>query len=260
MAHGAPVAGVHAAAEAVDCFVTLQTMMHKLLASAPELLQQLDGATTNSARCQMLNIDDEFGTVKKCLFTVVTTAPEPTVPSSYIITEIPAKIPVSQHNTLLVDTDIAATPNPCISSEHPQTDMIVDAETARITQGNNPDTDTVHVVSPHIAPSNTVTPAGKRKKVTVPVNQIDLRRSRRLAGLSVGFKDQAVANRAQLRINQFAARKDLFSAFDYEINDPSAPAPPELLVSTIQAIATKKCQIPPREVSTEALTSTSHAD
>ena len=49
------------------------------------------------------------------------------------------------------------------------------------------------------APSSAlmISPAvNKRKKVNAPLDVQDLRRSRRLAGLSVGFKDWAAANKA----------------------------------------------------------------
>jgi hypothetical protein len=41
------------------------------------------------------------------------------------------------------------------------------------------------------------------------------------------------------------------------IIDDSTPPPPELPLDTIQTIATKRCQVPPSEVTEEALTSTS---
>jgi hypothetical protein len=41
------------------------------------------------------------------------------------------------------------------------------------------------------------------------------------------------------------------------IIDEAAPPPPELPLRTIQTIATKRCQVPPSEVTKEALTSTS---
>ena len=48
------------------------------------------------------------------------------------------------------------------------------------------------------------------------------------------------------------ARK-LSSGFEHEIGDPTASPPPELPLETIQAIATKQCQIPLERVSREKL-------
>ena len=90
----------------------------------------------------------------------------------------------------------------------------------------------------------------KRKKANVPLDVNDLRRSRRLAGLSVGFKDEAATNKAKYINN---CKKNLNTEFDHKIRDPSAPPPPELPLGTIQAIATKQCLIPPEEVSEEKL-------
>src|SRR4051812_23131035 len=82
----------------------------------------------------------------------------------------------------------------------------------------------------------------KRKKVNAPLDVQDLRRSRRLAGLSVGFKDQAAANKAKTMSN---CKKNLSADFEFELRDPHVAPPLELPLATIQAIATMQCQIPP---------------
>ena len=106
------------------------------------------------------------------------------------------------------------------------------------------------------APSSAlmISPAvNKRKKVNAPLDVQDLRRSRRLAGLSVGFKDQAAANKAKKMTN---CKKNLSADFEFELRDPRAAPPPELPLATIQAIATMQCRIPPEEVSGEKLKAT----
>jgi hypothetical protein len=43
MAHGAPTANAQPAVEAFECFIAMQDMMHKMMASAPEILKKLEG-------------------------------------------------------------------------------------------------------------------------------------------------------------------------------------------------------------------------
>ena len=98
-----------------------------------------------------------------------------------------------------------------------------------------------------------ISPAvNKRKKVNAPLDVHDLHRSRGIAGLNVGFKDQATANKAKSMSN---CKKNLTADFEYELRNPQASPPPELPLATIQAIATKQCQIPPEEVSRKFLSS-----
>ena len=66
----------------------------------------------------------------------------------------------------------------------------------------------------------------------------------------MGFKNEAAVTKAK---NLSMCKKNLNAEFDYEIVDPTARPPPELPIDTIQAIATKQCQIPPEEVSGEKL-------
>ena len=90
----------------------------------------------------------------------------------------------------------------------------------------------------------------KRKKNNAPLDVNDLRRSRRLAGLSVGFKNEAAAVKAK---EWDQCKKNLSSEFEHVICNPEAGPPPELPLETIQAIAVKQCLIPPEEVSGEKL-------
>ena len=102
-----------------------------------------------------------------------------------------------------------------------------------------------------IVPAIASTPAiNKRKKVNAPLDVNELRRSRRLAGLSVGVKNEAAPNKAK---KMDKCKKNLNSEFEHEIRDPTASPPPELPLNTIQAIATKQCLIPPEEVSEEKM-------
>jgi hypothetical protein len=73
---------------------------------------------------------------------------------------------------------------------------------------------------------------------------------------------QQVSTRIEVRRHHKTVKKNKkgmskSSNFTAMIIDNAAPPPPELPLGTIQAIATKRCQIPPSEVTEEALTSTS---
>ena len=189
----------------------------------------LEGVAVVSTRFQLINVDDAHGPVKKCLLTVVTeTPPEPMI-STVMISE---------------ELDISETSAAALSPRH-EPDMspaILDF------MASNPN-------SPYAGP--TAPPAilsihvvNKRKNANAPLDVNDLRRSRRLASLSVGFKYEAAANKAK---NISNCQKNLNTEFEHEVRDPTAPPPPELPLGTIQALATKQCMIPPEEVSEEKL-------
>lgn len=93
----------------------------------------------------------------------------------------------------------------------------------------------------------------KRKQPPIDVKEV--RRSRRIAGLGVGYKDKAVANQANMNNGKIVktAKKNLSLEFDVEIIDPAAPPPLELPISDVQAMGMNQCQIPPSEMSVEKL-------
>jgi hypothetical protein len=98
-------------------------------------------------------------------------------------------------------------------------------------------------------------------------NVSEVRRSNRLADLNAGFKDKGAADKATgkearkemtvtKKISKTAkkqTKKNLNVSFIAEVLDSSAPPPPELPLSTVQAIGVQQCQIPPSEVSDEKL-------
>ena len=113
---------------------------------------------------------------------------------------------------------------------------------------SNPNSASARLTAPSAIPS--IHEVNKRKKANAPFDVNDLRHSRRLAGLSVGFKNEAATNKAKGISN---CQKNLNTEFEHEVRDPTAPPPPELPLGTIHALATKQCLIPPEEVSEEKL-------
>jgi hypothetical protein len=109
-------------------------------------------------------------------------------------------------------------------------------------------------------------PANKRKKACAR-NVSEVRHSNRLAGLNASFKDKDAADKAAgkdvkkdkiltkkiSKNSKKTTKKNLNVSFTAEIVDSSAPPPPELPLSTVQAIGVEQCQIPPSEVSDEML-------
>lgn len=214
-------------------------MVSKIMASAPDILNQLAGSTVISTRCQLINVDDDHGTVKKCLLTVTTdnfvAPPAPTATISELLE-------VDEHITI-------AGPEHLDMSVLQGNDLTVNDTTSQALDVSVDQGTEINA----LATTTQATPAvNKRKKVDAPLDVLDLRRSRHLAGLSVGFKDQAAATKAK---NQINCKKNLAAEFEYELHDPLAAPPPELPLATIQAIATQQCQIPPEEVSGEILKS-----
>jgi hypothetical protein len=118
-----------------------------------------------------------------------------------------------------------------------------------------------------------ITPAYKRKNDEAPVDVKEVRRSRRIAVITAGYKDKNAADAALAReaekdmqksnkaekekgkkkATSKTTRKNLSHEFEADVVDKSAPPPPELPIKTIQAIAVDQCQIPPSEVSEEKL-------
>lgn len=100
--HGAAPAANHLqhAVEAMDCFVALQDMMSKLMVSAPDILNKLEGMTVTAAKCQMMDVTDEFGNIRKCRFFVYTEEQPAPFISNCTITEITEPTVDSTHNSI----------------------------------------------------------------------------------------------------------------------------------------------------------------
>ena len=185
-------------------------------------------------------MDEEHGPIKKCLMTVTTVVPQEPFVSSVVISELPRHSEfseLSEYSETVSISEPEQVPSPAmldfIASNH-----------------NSP----VHgppLVPADPPPAAANSPAvNKRKKNNAPVDVNDLRCSRRLAGLSVGFKNEAAAVKAK---EMARCKKNLSSEFEHVICNPEAGPPPELPLETIQAIAVKQCLIPPEEVSGEKL-------
>jgi hypothetical protein len=92
----------------------------------------------------------------------------------------------------------------------------------------------------------------KRKK-TCARNASEVRHINRLAGLSASFKDKDAADRAAgidaekgkakkiIKNTKKTIKKNLNVSFTPEIVDSSAPPPPKLPLSTVEAIGVQQC-------------------
>jgi hypothetical protein len=100
-------------------------------------------------------------------------------------------------------------------------------------------------------------------ETTQPTNadETTVRCSKRIATINAGYKNASAKECAEkkeaMTVKKNKKGKNKSSEYTAMIIDDDAPPPPELPLGTIQAIATKSCQVPPSEVTEEALTSTS---
>ena len=78
-----------------------------------------------------------------------------------------------------------------------------------------------------------------------------VRRSDRLAGLKAGFKEKPPT--VLVIREEGGTSKNLSQEFETHIIDPSAPAPPLLPTSLLQAIGSGSCQMSSRMISDEEL-------
>jgi hypothetical protein len=113
-----------------------------------------------------------------------------------------------------------------------------------VPQTNNSDSDVVVISEP--AHFNK-----QKRKQAAPRDVSTVRRSRRIANKTVGYKDKASAS-AAISIKGVQPL-NLGSRFEATVNDQQAAPPTGLPTETMQAIGTKFCQIPPGEVSYAAL-------
>jgi hypothetical protein len=196
----------------------------------------------------MIDVTAEEYSERKCVVTVFTAQQTPANESSVIISEI-------YDNQ---DNAAAVLPSQILSTEE-----IPDVTMSDVVHGTN----------------TTVmeTPVGKRKNEQVPVDVKEVRRSRRIAVISAGYKDKEAADAAmarelekeqQIEAGQGkgkgkekekkkaatkGAKKNLNTEFDVDIIDKTAPPPPELPIKIVQNIEVEQCQIPPSEVTDEKL-------
>ncbi|KAM0869792.1 hypothetical protein ACQ4PT_040437 [Festuca glaucescens] len=100
----------------------------------------------------------------------------------------------------------------------------------------------------------------RRKKATVPTTVTAVRRSRRIAGVTLGYKyiasaiaagavDDAITEPEQ----ETDEAEDMVNEYEAVAVDASADPPPHLPLETVQAIAVGHCKMHPGDVSEEAL-------
>jgi hypothetical protein len=112
-------------------------------------------------------------------------------------------------------------------------------------------------------PTASHVPRVRSKKSAAPLDVTNVRRSKRLADLTTGYKTEEAKDKAEKKIQLITQKKrkskkakELMQEFKAKIIVSRAPPPPELPIGTIQAIAVNQCHVPPSEVIEEALTST----
>jgi hypothetical protein len=239
---------IEPAVEAVDALAAYHSMLTDVLSAFPDALGKLGNENVTGARIQIIDVTAEEYSERKCVVTVFTAQQTPANESSVIISEI------------YDNQDNAAAVHP---SQFIPTEEIPDV-----------------TMSDAMYETNTTvieTPVGKRKNEQAPVDVKEVRRSRRIAVISAGYKDKEAADAAMARelekeqqnearkgkdkgkekekrkTSAKVAKKNLNSEFDVEIIDRTAPPPPELPIKIVQNIAVDQCQIPPSEVTDEKL-------
>jgi hypothetical protein len=248
MVHTPPQASVQSnhnqdiepAVEAVDALAAYHSMLTDVLSTFPDALGKLGNENVTGARIQMIDVTAEGYSERKCVVIVFTAQQAPANKSSIIISEI---------------YDSQATTSAVLPSQ---------GLTGNDTFDDIPD---VAISDAMYVSNNTVmdTPVGKRKNEQAPVDVKEVRRSRKIAVISVGYKDKEAADAAMARElekeQQNEARKgkdkgkekekkktsakvdkkNLNSEFDVEIIDRTAPPRPELPIKIVQNIAVDQC-------------------
>jgi hypothetical protein len=225
------------AIEAADSFSAMHRLVSDIMHNAPVIMEQLNPEQINAMRVQLVDVHDGVNVQKKSVLTIFTSANSATPKPTCTITEVP-------------DYDS-------------KTDTI--SETSYQTDELNTMMDTP-ICSIDVTHSEIPLPANKRKKACAR-NVSEVRHSNRLTDLSAGFKDKDAADKAAgkdvmkekpvtkkiSKTLKKSTKKNLNVPFTAEVMDITAPPPPELPLSTVQAIGVQQCQIPPSEVSDEKL-------
>ena len=147
----------------------------------PAILEQLSSSSVISPRCQLISVDDEHGPIKKCLLTITTELPNEPVVSSVMISEL-RELSENSESTSMQNPEQVLSPT--------MLDFMVSNQNSPADGPSHELANDLHVVV-------TSSVVNKRKKVNAPLDVNDLRRSCRLAGLSVGFKNEVAANKAK---------------------------------------------------------------
>jgi hypothetical protein len=229
MVHTPPQASVQSnhnqdiepAVEAVDALAAYHSMLTDVLSTFPDALGKLGNENVTGARIQMIDVTAEEYSERKCVVTVFTAQQAPANEFSVIISEIYD----NQDNAAAV-----------LPSQFLSTEEIPDVTMSDAVHGTN----------------TTVmeTPVGKRKNEQAPVDVKEVRRSRRIAVISAGYKDKEAADAAMARelekeqqidagqgkgkgkekekkkATTKVAKKNLNSEFDVDIIDRTAPPSP----------------------------------
>ncbi|KAM0910337.1 hypothetical protein ACQ4PT_014230 [Festuca glaucescens] len=88
----------------------------------------------------------------------------------------------------------------------------------------------------------------RKKKEKPPVDVSKVRRSGRIAKLNAGYKDGKPDD-----VSESESSVDLGPVFEAQVLDETAPPPPHLPLTTLQALGTGPCQMHPSDVSEDSL-------
>lgn len=159
--HGALAANMRVAVEATDCFIALHNMIKHAISAAPYIPDNLSAQTVSGIRCQIIDVDDALGVIRKGVMTVTTIQEREIAPSQCFITEImeECSLPNTVSSVMVQNIPTQETSN------------ALEQSTRQINQSKN-------------------------RKQKAPIIVAEVRRSKRIVGLSAGFKDQEAATKA----------------------------------------------------------------
>jgi hypothetical protein len=215
--HATPAADIQPMIEAVDSFNALHIMVQNVLDKAPDILNAINPTVITGAKIEFVDVDNSKNLETKCMLRIfaVTAAPKET--SSVSITEI----------------------------SEPEDPMLLDSATSH--------------ADLYTANSGSVNMNIQAPVPTQPshADESTVRHSKRIAVINGGYKNASAKEKAETKeaktVKKNKKGKNKSSEFTAMIIDDAAPPPPELPLCTIQAIATKRCHVPPSEVTEEAL-------
>jgi hypothetical protein len=217
----APATDIQPMIEEVDSFNALHTMFQNVLDKAPDILNAINPTVITGAKIEIVDVGNGENSERKCMLRIFVVTAAPKEASSVSITEI----------------------------SEPQDPMLIDSATSH-------------------ADLNSATSGSVSMNYQAPItiqpphaDETTVCRSKRIVVINAGYKNASAKEKAETKeaktVKKNKKGKNKSSEFTAMIIDDAAPPPPELPLCTIQAIATKRCHVPPSEVTEEALTSTS---
>jgi hypothetical protein len=207
--------------EAVDSFNALHTMVQNVLDKAPDIINAINPTVITGAKIEFVDVGNGDNLERKSMLRIFAITAAPKEASCVSITEL----------------------------SEPDDPMLLDSATshAEFNSAISGSDSMNHQAPIIIQPPHT--------------DETTVRCSKRIAVINAGYKNASAKEVAEKKeaktIKKNKKGKSKSSDFTAMIIDDDAPPPSELPLCTIQAIATKRCQVPPSEVTEEALTSTS---